>query len=322
MEKQARIYVAGHTGLVGKSLVRELNKKGYTNLLTRSHQELDLTRQIEVERFFSQERPDYVFLAAARVGGIGANSSYPADFIYENLMIQTNTIHSAYASGVKKLLFFGSACMYPKHCLQPMNEDNLLTGRLESTSEPYAIAKIAGVKMCEAYNRQYKTSFICIIPSNIYGPDDHFGSQDSHVLPALIDKFHQAKINNFDSVIVWGSGNPRREFVFIDDVAKAAIFLITSYNGSTAINLGSGENISIKELAMVIKDIVGYKGELIFDNTKPDGAPEKSLDATKIRKLGWLPKTSLEEGIAKTYLGYQTAVKLSNNEAETGVKKI
>jgi len=308
MEKQAKIYIAGHSGLVGGALLRELNEEGYNNLLTRTHKELDLTRQTEVERFFSREKPDYVFLAAARVGGIGANSNFPAEFIYENLAIQTNVIHSAYVSGVEKLLFFGSACMYPKHCPQPMKEDNLLTGHLESTSEPYAIAKIAGIKMCQAYNRQYKTSFICVIPSNIYGPDDHFGSQDSHVLPALIDKFHQAKISNFDSVTVWGSGNPKREFNFSDDVAEAAIFLISNYSGSGAINLGSGESISIKELAMIIKNVIGYKGELIFDNTKPDGALEKFLDATKIKDLGWLPKTSLKEGIVKTYLGYQAEV--------------
>lgn len=322
MEKQAKIYIAGHSGLVGGALLRELNKEGYNNLLTRTHKELDLTRQTEVERFFSREKPDYVFLAAARVGGIGANSSYPAEFIYENLMIQTNIVHSACTSGVKKLLFFGSACMYPKHCPQPMKEDSLLAGHLEPTSEPYAIAKIAGMKMCQAYNRQHKTSFICAIPSNIYGPDDHFGFKDSHVLPALINKFHQGKVKGLGSVTVWGSGNPRREFIFVDDVAKAAIFLINNYNSSTVINLGSGENISIKDLATLMKDIIGYKGEIFFDNTRPDGAPEKFLDTIKIKDLGWLPKTLLREGIAKTYFSYQSAAKLSNNQAEAGVSKI
>ncbi|MCF7907772.1 MAG: GDP-L-fucose synthase [Candidatus Omnitrophica bacterium] len=304
MEKQAKIYIAGHTGLVGRALLRELKKEGYANLLTRTHQELDLTHQTEVERFFSQERPDYVFLAAARVGGIGANNSYPAEFIYENLMIQANVINSAYTSGVKKLLFFSSACMYPKYCPQPMKEDSLLTGCLELTSEPYAIAKIAGVKMCEAYNRQYKTGFICIIPSNIYGPDDHFGSQDSHVLPALIDKFHKAKIANEPSVIVWGSGNCKREFIYVDDVASAAIFLMNLFEIHSYVNLGYGEDITIKELIVAVKEIVGYKGEIVFDKSKPDGILRKALDSSRILSFGWKPKTSLASGLDKTYKSF------------------
>lgn len=322
MDKNSKIYIAGHTGLVGSSLLGVLKKKGYDKLIVRTHKELDLIRQQEVEAFFKQEKPEYVFLTAGKVGGIYANKTYPAQFIYENLAIQSNVIHSACLYHAKKLLFFGSACMYPKHCFQPMKEKDLLSGWLEPTSEPYAIAKIAGVKMCEAYNKQYKTNFICLIPSNIYGSSDHFGSEDAHVIPALIDKFHQGKVKGFDPITVWGSGNPRREFIFADDVAEAAIFLISNYNGSTAINLGSGENISIKELAMIIKNVVGYKGKFIFDSTKPDGVLEKFLDTTKIKDLGWLPKTSLREGIAKSYLGYQVAVKLSNNEAEAGVNKL
>jgi len=304
MEKQAKIYLAGHTGLIGKALLSELEKQGFSNLLTRSRKELDLTRQAEVERFFSQEKPDYVFLAAGRVGGISANTSYPAEFIYENLAIQTNVFHAAYNSGVKKLLFFGSACMYPKDCPQPMKEEHLLTGKPESTNEPYAIAKIAGIEMCQAYNQQYGTKFTSVIPANIYGPNDYFGLEDSHVVPALIDKFHKAKIANQPSAVVWGSGNCKREFIYVDDVASAAIFLMNLSEIHSYVNLGYGKDMTIKELVATVKEIVGYKGEIVFDKSKPDGILRKALDSSRILSFGWRPKTSLASGLDKTYKSF------------------
>lgn len=311
MEKQAKIYIAGHTGLIGKALLRELSKQGFSNLLTRSRGELDLTRQAEVESFFNQQQPDYLILAAARVGGIAANINYPAEFIYDNTSIQTNLIHSAYLSKVKKLLFFGTACSYPRTSPQPMKEECLLTGSLEPTNEAYAVAKISGIKMCEAYNRQYKTNFITALLTNAYGLDDHFDSDHSHVIPALINKFHQAKISGSSSLSIWGTGNPQREFIFADDAARAVIFLMNQYESLEIINVGTGQATSIKELALIIKEVVGYKGEVIFDSSKPDGAPRKVLDVSKLKKLGWQASISLKEGIKKTYESYISRNSLS-----------
>lgn len=301
MERSAKIYIAGHNGLVGSALLRVLLSQDYRNIITRTHKDLDLIRQEQVESFFKKEKPDYVFLAAAKVGGIQANISHPAEFIYENCTMQNNVIHSAYISGAKKLLFFGSSCMYPKECLQPMKEEYLLSGKLEPTNEPYAIAKLAGMKMCKAYNKQYKANFICLISSNIYGVGDHFGSKDSHVIPALLDKFHKAKVENLPSVTVWGTGNPRREFIFVDDVAEAAIFLMNNYNNSEFINIGSGKDISIKDLATTIKRVVGYKGEIVFDTSKPEGILRKLLDISNLDFLGQSTKISLEEGLDRSY---------------------
>lgn len=310
MEKDAKIYIAGHQGLIGSAIYNKLKKGGYSHLLIKSHKELDLLKQLEVKNFFRNQRPQYVILAAAKVGGIHANISYPAEFIYENIVIQTNVIHASYLYKVKKLLFFGSACSYPRNCPQPMKEKYLLSGYLEPTNEFYAIAKITGMKMCEAYNRQYGTNFICVIPTNVYGPNDNFDPYDSHVIPSLLRKFHKAKINNLSSVEVWGSGNPRREFIYVDDVAEACIFLMNKYDSSEIINIGVGEDISIKELAYLIKRIVGYRGRIIFDKSKPDGVPQKLLDTSKLNSLGWKPKVSLREGIIKTYEWYISHLKI------------
>lgn len=304
MEKDSKIYIAGHTGLVGSAVFHKLEREGYKNIVKKTHQELDLTHQIEVEVFFKTEKPQYVILAAAKVGGIHANSTYPAQFIYENLTIQTNVIHSAYLYGVEKLLFFGSACSYPRDCPQPMKEEYLLSGCLEPTNEPYAVAKIAGIKMCQAYNKQYGTSFICTTPTNVYGPNDNFDLDNSHVIPALFRKFHEAKVKKHSAVTIWGTGSPIREFIYADDLAEACLFLMKNYNSSEIINVGSGEEISIKNLAYFIKDIIGYYGEITFDTSKPDGAPRKVLDGSKLKNLGWEAKTSLKEGISKTYHWY------------------
>lgn len=304
MDRGVKIYVAGHTGLVGAAVVRRLKDEGYKNLLVRTRQELDLTRQNEVERFFKEERPEYVILSAARVGGIQANISSPAQFIYENLSIQSNVIHSAYLYGAKKLLFFCSACSYPRECAQPMKEKYLLSGYLEPTNEPYAIAKIAGIEMCGAYDRQYGTNFICAVPANIYGPNDNFDPDGSHVIPALIRKFHEAGITGEDAVTIWGTGSPEREFLYVDDVADAALFLMEHYNDSEIINAGTGKAVSIKELAHIIKEKTDYRGGVVFDASKPDGMPKKVLDISKITALGWHAKTSLKEGIGKTYKWY------------------
>jgi len=310
--QDALIYVAGHSGLVGSAIARRLEQEGYSNLLLRSRSELDLISQASVEEFFKKEKPDYVFLAAAKVGGILANNNYPADFIYTNLMMQTNVIHSAYRYGVKKLLFLGSSCIYPKFAPQPMKEEYLLTGPLEPTNEPYAIAKIAGIKMCQSYNRQYCTNFISVMPTNLYGPNDNFELDTSHVLPALIRKFHEAKLNDAKSVTVWGSGSPYREFLYVDDLADACVFLMKNYNahpesdlGLSIINVGTGEDIMIKDLAWMIKGIVGFEGDIEWDGSKPDGTPRKLLDVNKINTLGWKTKTSLDEGIRKTYEWYK-----------------
>ncbi|MBW2049703.1 MAG: GDP-L-fucose synthase [Deltaproteobacteria bacterium] len=301
MEKDSKIYVAGHRGLVGSAIVRRLRDAGHENLVLRTHRDLDLLRQDRVERFFEEERPEYVFLAAAKVGGIWANSYFPADFIYSNLVIETNVIHAAYLHGVKKLLFLGSSCIYPKHCPQPMKEEHLLSGYLEPTNEPYAVAKIAGIKMCQAYNRQYNTRFISVMPTNLYGPGDNFDLKTSHVLPALIKKFHEAKVGGHESVEVWGTGKPRREFLYVDDLADACLFLMNNYEEDEIINIGVGEDQSIRELAAIVGEVVGFEGDLRFDPTKPDGTPLKLLDVSRLTTLGWKARIPLKAGIRRTY---------------------
>lgn len=310
MERTDKIYIAGHKGLVGSSIVRLLKAKGYTNLLLRGSAELDLREQAAVAEFFQQERPEYIFLAAAKVGGIVANNTYPAEFIYENLMIQSNVIHQAYLSGVKKLLFLGSSCIYPKLAPQPLKEESLLTGPLEPTNESYAIAKIAGIKMCQSYNRQYGTKFISAMPTNLYGPNDNFDLETSHVLPALIRKFHEAKVINADRVTIWGTGSPYREFIHVDDAADACLFLMQNYEENEIRNIGTGEELTIKDLALLIKKIVGFEGELVFDTSKPDGTPRKLSDVSKLNALGWRHKIGIEEGIRNTYDWYRRAYRL------------
>ena len=304
MELDSKIYVAGHKGLVGSAIQRKLQEKGYRNIIGRTREELDLERQTEVESFFEQERPEYIFLAAARVGGIWANSTFPAEFIYSNIMVQLNVIHAAYRTGAKKLLFLGSSCIYPKHCPQPMKEEYLLTGLLEPTNEPYAVAKIAGIKACQSYNRQYGTHYISVMPTNLYGPNDNFDLETSHVIPALIRKFHEAKTRSNPFVTIWGTGTPRREFLHVDDVADACVFLMNNYDQSEMINVGCGEDISIAELAALVKRVVGYTGDIEYDAEKPDGTPQKLLDVSKLKALGWKPKLTLEEGIRRTYAWY------------------
>jgi GDP-L-fucose synthase len=297
----SRIYVAGHNGLVGSAIVRQLTQNGYENLLVQNHNKLDLTNQAAVIEFFQQEQPDYIFLAAAKVGGIHANDTYPADFIRDNLQIQTNIIDAAYCNQVKKLLFLGSSCIYPKFAPQPITEDALLTGPLEVTNEWYAIAKIAGIKMCQAYRKQYGFNAISVMPTNLYGPKDNFHPQNYHVLPALIRRFHEAKIQNNPSVTVWGTGNALREFLHVDDLANAAIFLMENYNSADIINVGTGKDISIKELAIIVKEIVGYMGKIVFDTSKPDGTPKKLLDVSRLNGLGWEAQIPMEQGINSTY---------------------
>jgi GDP-L-fucose synthase len=301
MEKTSKIYIAGHTGLVGSAILRMLQSQGYNNLILRTHQELDLEIQKDVNDFFERERPEYVFLAAAKVGGIYANNTFPADFIYNNLIIQVNVIHAAYKYGVKKLLFLGSSCIYPRLALQPMKEEYLLTGEPEPTNEPYAIAKIAGIKLCQSYNRQYGTNFISVMPTNLYGPNDNYDLMDSHVLPALIRRFHEAKIQELPFVEVWGTGTPRREFMYSLDMVEACIFLMENYNSGEIINIGTGEDITIRELAALISEVIGYKGEIRWDNTKPDGTPQKLLDVSRLHSMGWKHKTSLKDGLRLTY---------------------
>lgn len=349
MNKTSRIYVAGHRGLVGAAICRRLGSEGYRNLVLRTSKELDLIRQADVEAFFEKERPEYIFLAAAKVGGIFANDTYRADFIYRNIMIEANVIHAAWQQGAKKLLFLGSSCIYPKFCPQPMKEEYLLTGELEPTNEPYAVAKIAGIKMCQAYNAQYRTNFISVMPTNLYGPFDNFNLETSHVLPALIRKFNEAKVAMqqaeqkekaeakaegkgkgmhsqlrpergsvaysqpqpqsqpavSSSVVIWGTGAPRREFLYIDDLADACVFLMENYDGSDILNVGVGEDISIADLAKLVGDVVGYKGGIVYDSSKPDGTPRKLLDVTRLHSLGWKAKTGLREGIEKTYDWYK-----------------
>jgi GDP-L-fucose synthase len=304
MNRSSKIYIAGHRGLVGSAIYRLLQSEGYYNLIVRTSSELDLARQADVEVFFAQERPEYVFLAAAKVGGIVANNTYPADFIYRNVMIQTNVTHAAYLYGVKKLLFLGSSCIYPKFAQQPMKEEYLLSGELEPTNEPYAIAKIEGIKMCQAYNRQYGTNFISVMPTNLYGPFDNFDLETSHVLPAMIRKFHEAKVGRQPAVTIWGTGTPKREFLYIEDLADACVFLMENYDRSEIVNIGVGEDIQISDLALVIKEITGYQGDIVYDRSKPDGTPRKLLDVSRLHSLGWKAKTSLREGITKTYEWY------------------
>lgn len=301
MNKESKIYIAGHNGLVGSAIKKQLEKQGYKNLIFKSHKELDLLDCNNVKDFFEKEKPEYVFLAAAKVGGILANNDCSADFIYQNLAIQNNIIHTSYLSGVKKLLFLGSSCIYPRDCPQPIKEEYLLTGPLEKTNEAYAVAKIAGIKMCQNYNKQYETNFISVMPTNLYGPNDNFSLQSSHVLPALIRKFHEAKIANQNTVTIWGTGSPRREFLYIDDLAAACVFLMNNYNNGEIINIGTGKDITIKELSILIKKVVGFKGGIINDTTKPDGTPQKLLDVSRLNKLGWQHKIELEKGVEKTY---------------------
>lgn len=305
MEKNAKIYIAGHRGLVGSAILRKLESSGYTNLVYRTRAELDLMNSEKVAAFFETEKPEYVFIAAAKVGGIGANSAKKGEFIYENLQIQNNLIHNAYLNKVKKLLFLGSSCIYPKMSAQPIKEEYLLSGYLEETNDAYAIAKIAGLVMCRSYNQQYGTNFISAMPTNLYGYNDNFDLASSHVLPALLRKFHEAKVSNAPEVVVWGTGAPKREFLFVDDLADALVYLMQSYDGETTINVGTGEDISIKELAQLISDIVGYEGKITFDTSKPDGTPRKLLDVTKLQKAGWKAETSLKEGITRTYEWYK-----------------
>lgn len=301
MEQSAKVYVAGHRGMVGSAIVRRLKSLGIDQILTRTSSELDLTQQNAVNAFFETEKPDYVFVAAAKVGGIHANNTYRGQFIYENLMIQNNVIHAAHVNKVKKLMFLGSSCIYPKMAPQPLKEEYMLTGELEPTNEPYAIAKIAGIKMCEAYRSQYGSDFISVMPTNLYGPNDNYDLNNSHVLPALLRKFHTAKVNGDATVTVWGSGSPMREFLHVDDLAEACVYLMNNYSDYGLVNIGCGEDISIKDLALLIKDVVGFDGELVFDSSKPDGTPRKLMDVSKLHGLGWSHKIELREGITQVY---------------------
>jgi GDP-L-fucose synthase len=301
MEPDAKIYVAGHQGLVGGAIWKRLQATGFRNLVGRSLKELDLRDQAAVTGFFDQERPEYVFLAAARVGGIRANDTFPAEFIYDNLMIEANLVHQAYRHEVKKLLFLGSSCIYPKLCPQPMHEDYLLDGKLEPTNEPYAVAKIAGIKLCQSYNRQYGTCFISVMPTNLYGPGDNFDLLDSHVIPALIRKFHQGKVSGAPEVKIWGTGTPRREFLYVDDLADACFFLMQRYQDGEIINIGVGQDLQILELAHLVGEVVGYQGRIVQDPSYPDGTPQKLLDVSRLTALGWQAKTPLKEGLHKTY---------------------
>lgn len=304
MNKDSKIYVAGHRGLVGSAIVRNLEERGYTNIIYRTHKELDLTRQVEVEKFFEEEKPEYVFLAAAKVGGIHANNTRPAEFIYDNLMIESNIIHSSYKYGVKKLLFLGSSCIYPKFANQPIKEEYLLTGELEPTNEAYAIAKITGIELCKFYRRQYGCDFISAMPTNLYGINDNFDLETSHVLPALIRKFHEAKINNQEEVVMWGTGKPLREFMYVDDLADALVHLMLNYSDEIHVNMGTGKDLSIGELAQIVKEVVGYEGKIVNDLTKPDGTPRKLLDVSRLEATGWKYKTELRDGIERVYKWY------------------
>ena len=304
MEKNSKIYVAGHQGMVGSAIVRNLNGKGFHNIVVRTAEELDLTRQVEVEKFFANEKLEYIFLAAAKVGGIMANNTYPADFMYQNMMIEMNVIKSAYDNQAKKLLFLGSSCIYPRMATQPMSESCLLTGSLEPSNEAYALAKISGLKYCEYLNRQYGTDYISVMPTNLYGPNDNYHPLNSHVLPAMIRRFHEAKITEAPKVVVWGTGKVLREFLHVDDLADACVYLMNSYSGNETVNIGTGKELSIGELAAIVKKVVGYEGEIVYDTSKPDGTPRKLLDVSKLERLGWKFKMELEEGIRLTYGWY------------------
>ncbi len=311
MRKESRIYIAGHKGLVGSAIYRRLTRDGYDNLVVREFRELDLRDQTAVDRFFTQVQPEFVFLAAAKVGGIAANSSYPAEFLYENLAIQNNVIHSAWRSGVQKLLFLGSSCIYPKLAPQPIKEEYLLTGPLEPTNEWYAIAKIAGIKMAQAYRKEYGFHAISLMPTNLYGPGDNFDLENSHVLPALIRRFHEAKLSTAPEVVVWGTGSPRREFLHVDDLADAAVFLMRNYDDPEIINVGTGSDVTIRELAEIVQRVVGYEGRLVFDATRPDGTPRKLLDVSKLSALGWQATVELQDGIERTYGWYESSSSVS-----------
>lgn len=311
LDRTKKIYVAGHRGLVGSALIRRLEKDGFINIVTKTHGELDLTRQSDVEGFFAEEKPAYVILAAAKVGGIHANDTYPADFIMKNLQIECNVIDAAYKNGVEKLLFLGSSCIYPRECPQPIKEEYLLSGYLEKTNEAYALAKIAGLKMCAYYNQQYGTDYISVMPCNLYGINDNFSLENSHVLPALMRKFHEAKVKNEPTVTVWGSGKPLREFLNVDDLADACLYLMDHYSGNEFFNVGSGKEITILELAEMVKKVTGYQGEIVMDSSKPDGTPRKLTDISRLKAMGWEPKIDLEEGLKQTYEWYKT------NKAET-----
>ncbi|MEI8121818.1 MAG: GDP-L-fucose synthase [bacterium] len=306
MEKNSRIYVAGHSGLVGSAIIRNLQSKGYTNIQTQTHQELELTNQAAVEAYFEKTRPDFIFLAAAKVGGIYANKTYPAEFAYSNLQIQNNIVHSSYKFGASKLMFLGSSCIYPKFAPQPIREDALLSGHLEETNKAYALAKIAGIIMCQSYNRQYGTHFISVMPTNLYGPNDNYHARNSHVLPALIRRFHEAKESQASTVTIWGTGVALREFLYSDDLADACVFLMNNYDDSEIVNIGSGIEVSIKELAYLVRETVGYSGNIIFDTTKPDGTPRKLLDCAKLNKLGWTAPTSLQVGLKRAYADFMS----------------
>ena len=301
MEKDSKIYVAGHRGLVGSAIVRGLKAKGYTNIIGKTHAELDLMDNVAVEEFFKTEKPEYVFLAAAKVGGIYANATYPADFIFQNLQIQQNVIGNAFKYNVKKLMFLGSSCIYPKMCPQPIKEEYLLSGYLEETNEGYALAKISGLKMCQFFNKQYGTNYISVMPTNLYGPYDNFSGINSHVMPALIRRFHEAKVNNAPEVVVWGSGTPLREFLYSEDMADACIYLMETYEGNDFFNIGTGKEITIKGLAELIKEVVGYEGKIVWDSTKPDGTPRKLLDVSRLEKAGWKYKMELKDGVKEAY---------------------
>ncbi len=301
MEAAAKIYVAGHRGMVGSALVRRLEQAGYGNILVRTHAELDLLNQAATETFLKQEKPDFIFMAAALVGGIQANNSFRADFIYRNLMVEANMIHGAWLAGVQRLCFLGSSCIYPRDCPQPIKEDYLLTGPLEPTNEPYAVAKIAGIKLCESYNRQYGTQYFSVMPTNLYGPDDHYDLANSHVLPALIRKAHEARQRGDRELVVWGSGTPRREFLYVDDLADACVFLMQQGVAEGIFNLGAGADVSIRELAETVMDVIGFRGDIVFDASKPDGTPRKLLDVSRLRDIGWQARTPLREGIALAY---------------------
>lgn len=308
MNKNAKIYVAGHRGMVGSAIVRNLEVKGYSNIVCRSHADLDLLNQSAVNSFFLTEKPDYVFLAAAKVGGIHANNTLRADFIYQNLMMEANIIHAAWSAGVQRLLFLGSSCIYPRDCPQPIKEDYLLSGPLEPTNEPYAIAKIAGIKLCESYNLQYGTEYVSIMPTNLYGPNDNYDLDNSHVLPALIRKTHEAKSSGDKELVVWGSGKPMREFLYVDDMADASVFLMNSDVKSGLYNVGSGTDVTIRELAETVMDIVGFKGKILYDSSKPDGTPRKLLNVEKLRQMGWTAQTPLNKGIAKAYSNFLSQI--------------
>lgn len=306
MDKASKIFIAGHRGMVGSAIARRLTAAGYSNLLMRTHAQVDLANQAAVTQFLAEEKPDYIFLAAAKVGGIHANNTYRAEFIYQNLMIESNVVHAAWLAGVQRLLFLGSSCIYPRDCPQPIKEEYLLTGPLEQTNQPYAIAKIAGIKLCENYNRQYGTQYASAMPTNLYGPNDNYDLNNSHVLPALIRKAHEAKLRGDDELVVWGSGNPMREFLYVDDMADACVFLMEQGITEGIFNVGTGEDVTIRELAETVMSVVGFKGRIVFDASKPDGTPRKLLNVDRLKDLGWQARTSLRDGVAKSYADFLT----------------